>query len=60
MAMGEAEYLEQRLDDQINWYGKKSAANQAAYKRPEADRDHRRRLHSVAWRGTAKHQGMSA
>jgi len=33
MAMGEAEYLEQRLDDQINWYGKKSAANQAAYKR---------------------------
>ncbi len=33
MAMGEAEYLDQRLDDQINWYGKKSAANQTAYKR---------------------------
>ena len=33
MAMEEAEYLEQRLDDQINWYGKKSFANQAAYKR---------------------------
>lgn len=33
MAMGEAEYFEQRLDDQINWYGKKSAVNQAAYKR---------------------------
>jgi len=31
-AMGEAEYLEQRLDDQINWYDRKSAANQAAYK----------------------------
>ena len=31
--MGEAEYLEQRLDDQINWYDKKSSANQAAYKR---------------------------
>ena len=33
MAMGEAEDLEQRLDDQINWYGKKSAANQTAFKR---------------------------
>ena len=33
MAMGEAEYFEQRLDDQIIWYEKKSAANQAAYKR---------------------------
>ena len=32
MAMGEAEYFEQRLDDQINWYDKKSAANQTAYK----------------------------
>ncbi|WNM62266.1 DUF4231 domain-containing protein [Candidatus Nitrospira neomarina] len=32
MAMAEAEYLEQRLDDQINWYGRKSAANQTAYK----------------------------
>ena len=33
MTIGEAEYLEQRLDDQINWYSKKSSANQAAYKR---------------------------
>ena len=33
MAMEEAEYLEQRLDDQINWYDKKSSANQAAFKR---------------------------
>jgi hypothetical protein len=33
MAIGEAEYLEQRLDDQINWYDKKSAFNQTAYKR---------------------------
>jgi hypothetical protein len=32
MAMGEAEYLEQRLDDQINWYDKKSAFNQKWYK----------------------------
>jgi hypothetical protein len=32
MAMGEAEYFEQRLDDQINWYGKKSTANQTSYK----------------------------
>ena len=31
--IGEAEYLERRLDDQINWYGKKSASNQTAYKR---------------------------
>jgi ABC-type bacteriocin/lantibiotic exporter with double-glycine peptidase domain len=33
MAINETEYLEQRLDDQINWYGKKSASNQTAYKR---------------------------
>ena len=33
MAIAEAEYLEQRLDDQIKWYDKKSSANQAAYKR---------------------------
>ena len=33
MAIGEAEYFEQQLDDQINWYGKKSAFNQTAYKR---------------------------
>ena len=33
MAIGEAEYLKQRLDDQINWYDKKSAFNQTAYKR---------------------------
>jgi len=33
MAIGETEYLEQRLDDQINWYDKKSSANQTAYKR---------------------------
>jgi ABC-type bacteriocin/lantibiotic exporter with double-glycine peptidase domain len=33
MEIKETEYLEQRLDDQINWYGKKSASNQAAYKR---------------------------
>ena len=33
MAIGEAEYLEQRLDDQINWYDKKSSANQSACKR---------------------------
>ncbi|MDH5625562.1 MAG: DUF4231 domain-containing protein [Nitrospira sp.] len=30
--MGEAEYFEQRLDDQINWYDRKSAFNQTAYK----------------------------
>ena len=33
MAISEAEYLEQRLDDQINWYDKKSAFNQKWYKR---------------------------
>ena len=33
MAIAEAEYFEQRLDDQINWYDKKSAFNQAWYKR---------------------------
>ena len=33
MAIEESEYLEQRLDDQINWYDRKSASNQAAYKR---------------------------
>ncbi len=33
MAIGEREYLAQRLDDQIEWYGRKSAACQAAYKR---------------------------
>lgn len=33
MAMGESEYIEQRLDDQITWYDRKSAASQAAYKR---------------------------
>ena len=31
--MVEAEYLKQRLDDQIDWYDRKSVANQAAYKR---------------------------
>lgn len=33
MAIGETEYLAQRLDDQIDWYDKKSSANQSAYKR---------------------------
>ena len=33
MAISEAEYFEQRLDDQINWYDKKSASNQKWYKR---------------------------
>ena len=33
MAIGEAEYFEQRLDDQIEWYDRKSSVNQAAYKR---------------------------
>jgi len=33
MAIAEAEYFGQRLDAQIDWYDKKSAANQAAYKR---------------------------
>ena len=31
--MGEAEYFERRLDNQIGWYDKKSSANQNAYKR---------------------------
>jgi hypothetical protein len=30
--MGEQEYFEQRLDDQINWYDKKSVFNQQRYK----------------------------
>ena len=29
------EYLEQRLDDQINWYDRKSCWNQRWYKRPQ-------------------------
>jgi len=33
MTIAETEYLEKRLDDQIKWYGEKSSANQAAYKR---------------------------
>ena len=33
VAIAEAEYLERRLDDQINWYDRKSAFNQTAYKR---------------------------
>ena len=33
MEIEETEYLEQRLDHQINWYSKKSASNQTAYKR---------------------------
>ena len=33
MAIAETQYFEQRLDDQIVWYDKKSSANQAAYKR---------------------------
>ena len=33
MAISEAEYFEQRLDDQIDWYDKKSSGSQAAYKR---------------------------
>lgn len=33
MTSNEAEYLEQRLDDQIKWYETKSAANQGAYKK---------------------------
>jgi hypothetical protein len=32
MAIAEAEYFEQRLDDQINWYDKKSVFNQTWYK----------------------------
>ena len=31
--ISESEYFEQRLDDQINWYDRKSSTNQAAYKR---------------------------
>ena len=31
--MTEQEYLEQRLDDQINWYDRKSGAAQRAFKR---------------------------
>ena len=31
--MNEQEYLEQRLDDQINWYDRKSGAAQRAFKR---------------------------
>ncbi len=30
--MTETEYIEQRLEDQITWYDRKSAANQRAYK----------------------------
>lgn len=33
MTIAEAEYFEQRLDDQINWYDKKSSSNQKWYKR---------------------------
>jgi hypothetical protein len=33
MAIGEAEYFEQRLDDQINGYDRKSSTNQTSYKR---------------------------
>jgi len=33
MTIAEAEYIEQRLDDQINWYDKKSGFNQKWYKR---------------------------
>jgi hypothetical protein len=33
MEIAEAEYIEKRLDDQIAWYSRKSAANQTAYKR---------------------------
>ncbi len=31
--MNEQEYLEQRLDDQLNWYDGKSQSNQSSYKR---------------------------
>ena len=30
--MKEQEYLEQRLDDQLNWYDRKSQSNQSSYK----------------------------
>lgn len=33
MSETETRYLEERLDDQIAWYDRKSASNQAAYKR---------------------------
>ena len=33
MTIAEAEYFEQRLDDQINWYDRKSSSNQKWYKR---------------------------
>lgn len=33
MAFAESDYFKQRLDEQIAWYGRKSAASQAAYKR---------------------------
>ncbi len=33
MLIGETEYFQQRLDDQIDWYDNKSAANQKAFKR---------------------------
>lgn len=32
-AMTEAEYVEQRLDDQIGWFDRKSGLNQSRYKR---------------------------
>jgi hypothetical protein len=32
MTTSEAQYIEQRLDHQIEWYDRKSAANQSAYK----------------------------
>lgn len=34
--MDEKEYIEQRLDDQISWYSKKSQCNQKWYKRLKA------------------------
>lgn len=33
MAISESDYFEQRLDDQIDWYDRKSSSNQKAYKR---------------------------
>lgn len=33
MLIGETEYFQQRLDDQIDWYENKSASNQKAFKR---------------------------
>lgn len=32
-SLGEAEYFEQRLDDQIDWFDSKSQSNQKTYKR---------------------------